>query len=532
MSTDMVPNGLNKPLPSIPTEELAELDFETPMHGISAYSLKSKTDHVDAAQKADFTDSKTVMSSPVPQKFSYGATTIVTTGKPFHTEAVQEIPKSNAYTTTADAADLGKKLSLLMREPTAENSRLAKTMEPSKPSAKQGKHSYLRRGRRVYAGAKQVITNHLGSSGERKGRGNEKNLPSSSPDTIAGPEYMTDPVINRERLDRRIAEGANLSNPKIRFLTGVGTVPRKPLPVYDSMKLLPNQYRSTSLEDPFSDDRDGNTDISSPEFDDFGFDGGFNGSKTRRARPASVIEPLRSTAQLKEICSRQSGKETQPRHQFSEAISGLAQHPDTDLFSSSPVKCSTPRYRLQVHYDASGKKRLSTIPASSPSVLDLSFEDQSGHESLDLPEANMGRSTVSLKRKTAKDDLCVNSPPVVKRAKKEDGGLTAEMAKLNAHVPCNDGLLTVKDKNKAMGKSKIPGVKGRGLKVFDVCKGKAPIPRGIMDIKRTQTGFSGKRSSIPTPIKAPNYHERRASTLVRGDMIDEDSMSLDELQMD
>ena len=287
-SNNVVPDGLNKPLPPIPMEDLTESDLEMPMHGLS---------------EADAIEPMALISSPVPHKFPLNSTTTVTAEKPIHSGAVQETKKSNAYTTTADATDLGRKLSLLMRESTAENSCLASTMEPSKLSVTQARYPYLRRGGRVYARAKQVITNHLSSSGERQRRGKEKDLPSSSPDTIAGPEYKTDAVLNRERLDRRIAEGANLSNPKIRFLTGDGTIPRKPLPVYDSMKPLPNRYRSTSLEDPFSDERDGNTDISSPEVDEFGFDGESTGPKARKPRPSSAIEPLFPSAQLEKTTS-------------------------------------------------------------------------------------------------------------------------------------------------------------------------------------------------------------------------------------
>ena len=63
--------------------------------------------------------------------------------------------------------------------------------------------------------------------------------------------YQTEEDVSRGRLSRRIAEGQNLANPKIRALMGDGNIPRKPLPVYESMKS--RSLHSGSDDDPFSD---------------------------------------------------------------------------------------------------------------------------------------------------------------------------------------------------------------------------------------------------------------------------------------
>ena len=509
---------LNKPLPLAPLDEQGTKKPQTSKQFTSTYRLIPKVGEIDQCLKEESSEKKLQVSNLVLQSL-HSTASHTTTETPIENtqgiEGSQNEKQTSAFATSADAANLSKKLSSLMRQATE------KALPPlpngnSTAGTRKSKHPRLQRSKEVFIRAKQAIADRLSSSGEKRfdsRRRRANAIPSSSPDEIAGPEYQTDAELRRHRLDRRIAEGANLSNSKVKLLTGDGNVRRKPLPVYESMRSL--QHQPSSSDDPFSDEKSPNLDVSSPDFDDFDFDVELTGHKPANPRRTSAFEPLLSNAQL--------DKPELP-HQFSQLISGLSQHPDTTFFSSSPEGYSTPRYRLEPQFDAKGKKRLSTVLASSPSLLDFSLDRQCGNgvakvpETLEQPKVDKARSTTSLKRKTAKLDLRLETSPALKKAKTQDVSLVDEL-----HAD-NQGPLAIKDSNKRMSRSRIPGAKGKGLKIFEVGKGKAPMPR-VMDT------MSERRSSIPGPVKRAIGHERRASTPVRSYSVEDDSMSIDELQL-
>ncbi|KAL9589169.1 MAG: hypothetical protein Q9203_002045 [Teloschistes exilis] len=97
---------------------------------------------------------------------------------------------------------------------------------------------------------------------------------------------------------------------------------------------------------------------------------------------------------------------TDDENPFSDKVSGLRQHPTTDWFSSSPLGFSTPRVRLEPVSDATGKKRLSTVPVSDPSLPDFDFEEDSTDEDTDplINDENGPGSGTNGKRKSATED--------------------------------------------------------------------------------------------------------------------------------
>ena len=496
--------GLQMPVCGTSEAENTEATvFSTP-HRYARNSAKFGPKHGTA--RADTVRRKTVITSPVPLEL------LLSPRLPVDTQPVQENKRSMACTTTADAADPYKKLSLLMREPTTEIFCHVKTMDPRKLDVLQGRLAYFSKAKEVYIRAKQGLTSRHDSNGKHRRNESETHYTSSNLDMIAGPEYMTDADLDCERLNRRIAEGANLSNPKIRSLTGDGKIPRKPLLAYDSMNPPPQRYRSTSLEDPFSDENDGKTDISSPEVDECELDGNSPGPKATKARPASAVESLFLGAQPEQTTSSQSRKEAQRNNKFSEFTSGLAQHPDTDFFATLPSGYSMPRWHLQAKTDASGRKSLERVPASSPSVLDFGFEDHSGEEG-----SGLANSSVHSERVT------------VEESKKEEGRLAAGIAQPSTPVARTNGPLAAKDNNKAGYKPKIPRASGKGLKIFDTCKRMVSMPMGVMGMKGMSTVFHGQRSKFPITVEPS---KRRASTPGRLSQVSNDSTSLEELQME
>lgn len=518
-SSNISSGKLNKPLPLVPLDEEGKGNPPTSKQSTFTYRLVPNIDDIEQRSKEESSEKKLQISKSIMQSLHNSDIRAAT-----DIENSQHEKQTSAFATSADAADLSKKLSTLMRQATEKplpplpNSKLT-------AGTRRSKHPRLQRSKEVFIRAKQAIAERLSSSGEKRlgsRRRRSKDVPSSSPDEIAGPEYQTDTEVRRHRLDRRIAEGANLSNSKVKLLTGDGNVRRKPLPVYESMRS--SQHQTSSSDDPFSDEKSPNLDVSSADFDDFDFDIEITGHKPANPRRTSALEPLLSNARL---------EKPEASHQLSQLISGLAQHTDTTFFSSSPEGYSTPRYRLEPQFDDKGKKRLSTALASGPSLLKLSLDGKRGNRGTKAPEipeqpkADKARSTTSLKRKTAKLDLRLDTSPALKKAKTQDVALN-ELAKLRAD---NHGPLATKDSNKRMSKSRIPGAKGKGLKIFEVDKGKAPMPRVMDTLSKGRGGMSEKRSSIPGPVKRAIGHERRASTPVKTYSAEEDSMSIDELQL-
>ena len=101
----------------------------------------------------------------------------------------------------------------------------------------------LRKGSKGMRKATKVLSNRLGSYGKEKGL------------YLLPIHHSRTDVEDREfDHNRRLAEGHNLSKPKVIYLTGHGKVRRKPMAAYDRFKLRKRSLRS--LVDPFSDDDD------------------------------------------------------------------------------------------------------------------------------------------------------------------------------------------------------------------------------------------------------------------------------------
>ena len=183
------------------------------------------------------------------------------------------------------------------------------------------------------------------------------------------------------------------------------------------------------------------------------------------------------------------------------------------------------------------RKRLCAVLVNSPSVLDLSFEEPSDDSIVHVQQTQqMGfTSSLSLKRKTAKANLRSASSPAMKRARK--GPRSSEEISLTSGI----GKLTTNDSDFNTGNSdpKRPkrattlSPKAKGLKIFKINKGKEPMRRGSELEKKTK-GHAPveRRYSISKPTKGYMSREHRASMPVLGSVLHEDSMSVDELQMD
>lgn len=409
-------------------------------------------------------------------------------------------------------------------------------------AAESAKLSPLERGKKAFVKATRAIRDRLGNSSNsserpRTARRAASSRRSPSPDSDPPPMYETPEEVRRVRLNRRIAEGANLSNPKIRQLTGNGNIPRKPLPVYESMKSRNDRSR-LSLDDPFSDSREQETSPSLQDYSGFNFDF----SKQRnKGRVTTATTPTQHQSDGPSGISNQHLAIPQSTGRFDDKISGLAQHSDVTFFSSPPISHSTPRIRLETEPVAVADKSINDALMRIPSMLEFSFEapsdDAASSTPSPQPRASDG-SSLSVKRKGATEDLRSGLSPATKKIKtnsldsSEDMGLATGISRLDTGESRDP--LSLKSTNDQVGKPKGPVSKvRRGLSIFDVGKGKAPeesednLPKHF----RARPNFS-KRASHPRPNSAlfSRGRESRAG-MKRLSAVEGDDTDTDELQI-
>ena len=480
---------------------------------------------------------KPQISLPVLQETTNSAITVPNGSRPVTSHISQSVP---------DAADLNRKISALMERAAAQEEQ-TKLKAESYVSA-SAKASPLVRSKIALVKATRAIK-------ERLNNGNvEKTSVSKRPITNRHSSYQgynsEEPLstrwhyevlhgMSRERLDRRIAEGENLSNPKIKNLTGDGNIPRKPLPVYESMRS--RSIRSDPTGDPFSDDTDANDIMPRQDYSGFRFD--FNkevddGSDNRNSMAA--VEASKKTDNNSSQPSNENMTTTYPTPKFSNMISGLSQHPDVMCFSSSPLSHSTPRVRYETPCEVDREP-----DQLAPSVLSDSGE-KSTHDARKVPSSPQHHqarlsdgSNLSIKRKEATEDLRAQLEPMAKKAK-TDSNHSKDDLELVSGI---NGLATEEEGTSHSTQSVDLEAsdsfrntnKRKGMNIFDVGKGKAaeskdddePIPKTRLYLNAV------KRSSITRPNSSLfNRGRNFRSGVHRLAQADGYSMDIDELQVD
>lgn len=527
-STKTVPDDLDKPLPPIPKDPFAEQR----QHWQNRRALGPKTSNMRAHDQGKVT-TKPKISSPIlqePESSPAGPSA----SRPATSNTTQST--IGTHISTADAAKLSKKISNLMQQAAAQESETKQ--KAAIYATESAKLTPLEKGKKAFAKATRAIKDRLSSSSSSDKPFATRRLGSIGRSSSGGweppPQYESQEELTRGRLDRRIAEGENLSNPKIQKLTGDGNIPRKPLPVYESMR---SRSLHSGSDNPFSDadDEDGHL---SPE-DYSGFDFNFNKRKHKgKAARAStpVVEQVDSPSEQ----FRQHLKVPKSTSKFSNMISGLAQHSDTEYFSTSPVGYSTPRIRLEPQPPANGNKGTAGTLQRSPSILEFSFEGQSEDASSEAhsPKTRASEGSMSVKRKGATEDLRSQVAPAAKKLKtesmssKDEAGLAAGIS----HLVTGDdrGLLSPESTNPAIVKSGRNAGKRKGMSIFDLSKGKLAERTYEDDARKPWTrAIANKRASTsrPSSVLFSRGRESRAG-MQRLEQIDGDDMDIDELQAD
>ena len=527
-STKTVPDDLDKPLPPIPKDPFAEQR----LHWQSRPALSRKTTNMKVSDPGKIA-TKAKISSPMLQEPELGPVG-PSSSRPVTSHTTQST--SGAQTSTLDAAKLSKKISNLMQQAAVQESQTRQ--KAAVYAAESAKLSPLEKGKKAFVKAKRAIKDRLSSSSSSNDRPfTTRRLGSIGRSSSGGweppPQYESQEELTRGRLDRRIAEGENLSNPKIRKLTGDGKIPRKPLPVYESMR---SRSQHSGSENPFSDE-DGEGDHLPPgDYSGFEFDFSKRKHKGKAMRASMpVMEQMNSP-------SEQAGQHLavpKSTSRFSNMISGLAQHSDTDFFSSSPVGYSTPRIRLEPQPPMKGSKTAAGGLQRSPSVLEFSFEGQSEDASSEAqsPEKRASEGSASVKRKGAAEDLRSQVVPATKKLKtdsislKDEGGLAAGIS----HLATEDdqGLLSPESTNTAIAKPSRNASKRKGMSIFDIGKGKISEGTAEDEARKPWTrAIASKRSSVSrsTSVLFSRGRESRAG-MQRLEHVDGDDMDVDELQL-
>ena len=517
-SGNTVAEDLNKALPPLPQDHQRAGVFH---HQRARTALSSKTTmrrvSSEISSRAEKRATKLPISSPVGPILHTGfAPSAIERVHTPNDQSEHTTGVSSPETTTADAADLSEKISNLIKQANEQNKGLHPKRNETANSKNGDKLSALSKSKRAFTKAKQAVVRRFSSSAEKQAKKKDNDNYSLFDTTF----YDLDADIDSNRINRRIAEGHNLSSPKVRSLTGDGNVPRKALPVYDSIK----SKRSIAPDDPFSDDMEMKDDVRSSHAYST-FDSDLSGRKTNKASTYtdSVTDLL--TAQ----------EQNTPR--FSDAVSGLAQHPDVDCFSSSPLGHSTPRIRLEPRIDANGKKRLTGVLNHSPSITNSNFVAcDEGNKNQSKRAREIEPHDLRLKRKRLTTDLRPSDIPITKKAKKgakstmEDPTVATGIGKLDTE---DAGALASKDTNRKIARASRIN-KGKGLGIFDTGKREAPMTDATDMVQKPRGRLANvaKRSSIPKPVNHTPGYERRAITIPSRNLTGDDSMGVDELQMD
>ena len=516
----------DKSLPPVPSRGRA-----SSRNNSARPALKAKTTNSKVHKKCDSQSSRLKISPPTLE--STTSSTVNADSRPATRSSGKTLPVLHSAAT--DPVGLNRKISHLMEQAAtqeAESQRRAAILTElsTKPSP-------LQRGRKAFVKATRAFKDRLSSNNTNE-RVRAQVLtpvsPLSSADGTHQPSDSSFDGTNRKgRLDRRMAEGANLSNPKIRSLMGDGNVPRKPLPVYESMRSRVQE--SSSLEDPFSDSHEAKRNLRPSDYSGFDFD--FDKRK-HKSEIEKIEAPLTTNGKRDESTSqhKQQLAEGLQKPRFSDMISGLAQHSDTTFFSSSPVAHSTPCDRLATRPAPASNKRLSML-TRSPSILEFSFEDQSGDEHSVTPSTvskTITDGSQSIKRKSGQENLRSPTVPVTKRARvssrlsRDD---TANLAIGLSNLETEDERTPLSQRDKNARKPPTPRKlnKGKGLGIFEVGKGKEkesgpeePPPKELRP-----KGLIGKRSSFPRPRSMMFGRDSRAGNRNFAKL--DDDMDVDEL---
>ena len=504
-STRTTAQDRNKPLPPIPaSQQPGDLGTSNTARSV----LTSKSTNFKISRKAAYLPARPKISNPVLQDSEDND----------HNSALRAIKdtadrKDNTglQTTIDEAENLSRKISTLMQQAAAREAEKASQLKELSTNASI-KASPLQKSKLALSKATQVLTSRFSNSGRRPSTSKAR-LSESSSSGLIGFEYPGEPKTSLSNIGR----GDTTAN---------SGIPRKPLPVYDSMRSV--RQSSDSLQDPFSD-RHGTVGHTSPEIHvefDFDFD-----KHKRKGKDSNEDQAVshRTTFNDDTVLT---GSAQHPR--FSNKISGLAQHPNTMIFSSPPTDFSTPSSRLYPSLGSLDGSPLTSKMAKTPSILEFSFEESDEDDNSQLKNSRPTDQSLSVKRKNAKEDLRAQLSPLSKRVRKVRDTPTDErglMSESKHPDRVEGGSLVEEDETTKSGRPATADSKTNCSRMIEAATEKGSLSGIGEKFKRPRARTTpAKRLSIPTPNSILFSRESRAHYRLR-DTTDGDSFDVDELQI-
>lgn len=527
---------LDKPLPPMPPKDPFAPFAEQKRLWKNKPVLRAKTTNMKAPASPSKPSTKPIISSPIPLS-EVNKAAFPTASRPTTSQTTQTV-FSTQTTTTNKAEELSTKISNLMQQAAAQEEQTRQKSATYK--AESAKLSPLERSRNAIVKATRAIKGKLSSSSSSSSTSDRPSKPKRRMSTQPSPSSGSEPPPQYEsqdelqgRLERRISEGRNLANPKVQALTDNGHIPRKPLPVYESMKS--RSLRSGSAEEPLSDEIEPDRCLSPQDYSGFDFDF----SKRKYISKATSNLPTSDQSDGPAGLPHQQIAISQSSSHFSSMISGLAQHPDTMVFSSPPIAASTPQTQLQPRSPTNTNKTSSEMLFHRQPILDPGFEtrgaEPSDEEQLHRPTASDG-SSLSVKRKGATHDLRISlgstkKPKTASITSLGSVGLAVGISQLDTGD--ERAPLSSKSTNVRVGKADINESKmRRGLSIFDVVKGTDLEAKDDKAVKKPNARPDvTKRSSFPRPSSALFSRGRDSRFgMQRLHSYGGDDMDVDELQ--
>ena len=421
-----------------------------------------------------------------------------------------------------DPVALNKKIGKLLQQAAAQEAESRRTEaiydhEVAKPSPRQ-------RAKKAFVKATQAFKHKL-SSGSNDSRRPDlimAHYHAGGSDYVLVPHDESTEHILDQRLSRRKAEGVNLSNPKIQALTGDGTVPRKPLTIYESMRS--RTLTSSFLEgDQSADEMHTDSESNRQKCSDNGihFDG--SGHATRQTGNQEACVNSRQSLLNSKISGHQ---EYAPTRSFV----------DTTGLSSSPDASSTPAGRLH-NRDGSDhdddRKSHQKYPRH-----ELTVEGPSDEEPWHTPLSRSRFSAdenQSAKKRASRADPPSPTLPLTKKAKMVSRMPVDEAENVTDAM---SGLDTQGDPESSSNKDyrdakKIEAGKAnrrKGLSIFDVAKGKESeaIERDKALKQGHPRALMAKKSAFSRPASGLFCFDSRQGN-GKFSKLDQDEMDVDEL---
>ncbi len=531
--SDPIARYREKPLPDLP-RNVSALESN---HLQKKPTVTSQAKNPRVIRKGETQPGRPKISHPIPLVVEHSSDAARFANANFgHPRSPNTLKRS-----MTEAEILNNKTNIFMDQAPAEEAEPIVTRKRSIGSQRVARFSPLQRGRHAFTKASRAIADRISRSTSTSRIGEKKLAMSATGDSPPGSSHGSIPSLRPNTDDdsgwgrhhRRIAEGENLARPKIQAMTSDGQIRRKPLPLQESnMMGSPSlsPYKSHAPTSSSGKDRMGGSPQRPTDVEyDINFPEDRYSSDDEASSQFDHLQ-IKSAPRMKAL-----PRATRPSLEYL-VVNGLAQHPDTMVFASPPVKSSEPKTRPGPQADVENHRR---VPSSKQE--DRGEEDGLVEVCPNSRSRTTSNGNMSVKRKSATRDLRSQLSVAMKRTKR--GSVDSDSSKEELVIGGGTGQREKADRPTLKGKERNrlsalfntktapPTMEAgnRGYFIHDYSKENEPMTfaehKGWWSQGR---GSGGKKSS----------NHRRSSLFSRDSRIhaqhmdasEGDNMAIDELQ--